>query len=454
MAASSEEKPIEGSLFEKLGKVALNSLHETQVPSLNCLSDITENFEQAKEPSFRLDEVANSFRREWQQLIVLGNGFDLQCGLKSRFRDFFEPRFEKIKSVSEYGNEYWKTFISNNGLTLWDFILRENDKSLWCDVEGTIEKWVLSAEERSKKGSIVNKAIAAIGKHPFDRTPTFSVNGRLLEEQDDEAFMFGSIARCSLVNEPTFAVDERARERFLVLLKEELHKLEEAFKKYLKDEVSSNSDYVKKCQRLYKAIENDNKASCDDFCVSTSVLSFNYTNLISCFFDGGEYGTFVNIHGDLDNEIIFGIDGKECMDNPEAVKFTKTYRLMQRGGADTENLINTANSFNLQNATDVIKFYGHSLGPADYSYFQSIFDGVDLYESNTVLVFYYPTSESEDLLEQYDCYKTDLVNAINQLLVAYGATMNNRDHGKNLMHKLLIEGRLFLRPILIDDLEV
>lgn len=32
--------------------------------------------------------------------------------------------------------------------------------------------------------------------------------------------------------------------------------------------------------------------------------------------------------------------------------------------------------------------------------------------------------------------------------------MSNRDHGKNLMHKLLIEGRLFLRPILIDDLEV
>ena len=60
------------------------------------------------------------------------------------------------------------------------------------------------------------------------------------------------------------------------------------------------------------------------------------------------------------------------MDNPEAVKFTKTYRLFQRGGADTENIINTANSFNLQNAIDVIKFYGHSLGRADYSYFQSI----------------------------------------------------------------------------------
>lgn len=29
-----------------------------------------------------------------------------------------------------------------------------------------------------------------------------------------------------------------------------------------------------------------------------------------------------------------------------------------------------------------------------------------------------------------------------KLLVAYGKTLDNKDHGKNLIHKLLIEGRL------------
>lgn len=69
-------------------------------------------------------------------------------------------------------------------------------------------------------------------------------------------------------------------------------------------------------------------------------------------------------------------------------------------------------------------------------------------------MFYCPFSDRVDLRERNERFKTDLVNAVNKLLVEYGATMSNRDHGKNLMHKLLIEGRLFLRPILIDDLEV
>ena len=30
-----------------------------------------------------------------KQLIILGNGFDLACGLKSSYNDFFEQRFEK-----------------------------------------------------------------------------------------------------------------------------------------------------------------------------------------------------------------------------------------------------------------------------------------------------------------------------------------------------------------------
>lgn len=184
--------------------------------------------------------------------------------------------------------------------------------------------------------------------------------------------------------------------------------------------------------------------------MSTSVLSFNYTNVAESYFDKGDDGVFVNIHGKLGEDIIFGIDGKDCMDNPVAVPFTKTYRLMLRGGSRTGGLVSTANSSNLQDATDVIKFYGHSLGKADYSYFQSIFDGVDLYESETVLVFYFPLDSSDDAEVVNNMWRMRLSNLINDLLVAYGATMDNIDHGKNLMHKLLLEGRLIIRGLLVD----
>lgn len=31
-----------------------------------------------------------------EEIVVLGNGFDLSCGLKSRYSDFFGHRFHKL----------------------------------------------------------------------------------------------------------------------------------------------------------------------------------------------------------------------------------------------------------------------------------------------------------------------------------------------------------------------
>lgn len=77
-----------------------------------------------------------------------------------------------------------------------------------------------------------------------------------------------------------------------------------------------------------------------------------------------------------------------------------------------------------------IKFYGHSLNEADYSYFQSIFDFYDLYANNNVsLVFYYSEGHEQN-------------DAIYRLINSYGKTLANKDQGKNLMHKLLLENRL------------
>ena len=38
--------------------------------------------------------------------------------------------------------------------------------------------------------------------------------------------------------------------------------------------------------------------------------------------------------------------------------------------------------------------------------------------------------------------KKDVMSKAIALLTAYGATLDNKDHGTNLIHKLLIEGRL------------
>lgn len=397
-----------------------------------------------------LSSYAEGYRTDWQQLIIIiGNGFDLQCGLKSKFGDFFKPRFDIIANIPDCKRETWQTLVEDTGLTLWDFVLEANIDSLWCDIEGTIERWVLSAgKPGSKTPSPFNKAVEVFKSCPFTDGAFVLVNGRRECEQDDEDHMYGNMARYAWTLHPEIASEGYNHAKFMAFLRQELFKLEQAFSEYLAKEVETNEEYAEKCKTLYQAIERDGKKAGDDYYSSTSVLSFNYTDLIGQFFDGGEDGAFVNIHGKLGGEIIFGIDGKDCMDNPNAVTFTKTFRLMRRGGSRTDKLIGTANSANLQGATDVIKFYGHSLGKADYSYFQSIFDGVDLYESKTVLVFYYPYDGSDE--ENNESWRNGLANSINDLLVDYGATMDNKDHGQNLMHKLLLEGRLILRGVQVD----
>lgn len=270
---------------------------------------------------------------------------------------------------------------------------------------------------------------------------------RLAGEEDDRTHLLCNIARYVLTINPDLSSEKCTPEILVKLLKRDLGRLERDFAAYLSKEIDGNNEYVKECRNLCRTIDEDGKQSDEDFYVSTSVLSFNYTSVAEDHFDKGDDGVFVNIHGKLGEDIIFGIDGKDCMDNPVAAPFTKTYRLMLRGGSRTGGLISTANSSNLQDATDVIKFYGHSLGRADYSYFQSIFDGVDLYESDTVLVFYFPWDNSEDGGKANEIWRADLSNSVNDLLVAYGETMDNKEHGKNLLHKLILEGRLIIRGL-------
>lgn len=37
-----------------------------------------------------------------KQILIIGNGFDLACGLDSSYKNFFKWRFDKLKDNSEF----------------------------------------------------------------------------------------------------------------------------------------------------------------------------------------------------------------------------------------------------------------------------------------------------------------------------------------------------------------
>lgn len=139
----------------------------------------------------------------------------------------------------------------------------------------------------------------------------------------------------------------------------------------------------------------------------------------------------------ISGEIVFGIDGTGRLDDSTVARFTKTYRLLALSQNDHVPPIAYSEAGGKGPAgieTGFIKFYGHSLASADYSYFQSIFDMVSLYSSRVRLLFFYGDYSATAREETYQ--------RVLNLLSAYGETMDNEDHGKSLIHKLILKGRL------------
>ena len=383
----------------------------------------------------------------WHQLIVIGNGYDLECGLRSRFADFYEPRREAVLATRAHGYADLSEAAEENGLTAWDFILSYGKYRNWCDIEETIKQWVMPPSEGARFTDSVQKLARKVNVAGLSMEK-FAFGDENISDRVLPDWMRGLAERRG-----DRQGERLSEEDLLELLKDELTKLECAFDEYLSGEACGNAEYGRLSDALFARLYADElpegaarelpEGAARE--VKTSVLSFNYTNPFEGRAGASAPDAVVNIHGRLGGEIIFGIDGQGRLDNPYALPFTKTYRIAVAGTQVADGLFYVSQpgvSAGEGAVTEMIKFYGHSLGPADYSYFQSIFDGVDLYGGRTKLVFYYRPWMVDGELVPEGMVRTEMVAKVATLLDTYGKTLDNKDHGKNLMHKLMLEGRL------------
>ena len=398
------------------------------------------------------------------QLLVLGNGFDLQCGLKSAFVDFMKPR----KALIQEADEEWHSkreqpyerperpngklpdenhlayLLWNKGLTAWDYILCEDkQKRTWYDVEECIRTWV--------DYGTAGKA-SPCAKHMQLVCSLHNPHSTGYEQTTAERAVF-FLARDVYQLEPA----KWNPASILSVLREELRRFEQAFSAYMLEQMRETRSYPEKFLELLTELVTEQPLDTwaeltphhlhYGLFQSVSVLNFNYTHpeLIPLY---GE-PPMLNVHGLIETgDIIFGMDGKNLDPDQDyyasTVKFTKTYRLMELSSRPHESLVHPYVAGSPDSATGIIKFYGHSLGDADYSYFQAIFDEVNLYESDTHLIFYYNQDRQNETV-QAGSVQEEMFEKVNRLITTYGATLDNEDHGRNLLHKLLLEGRLTIK---------
>lgn len=461
--------PIQDSMTKSIANIMKPSLATLNAAASKPLQDILKQqetisrmFHSPETPSIKIPRPSASLSKEqwslpkdqWHQLIVLGNGFDLECGLHSKFSDFEESRLRLLNPPSddlEKSDKSIAQYAYDSGLTAWDVILADKSQYPWSDIELAIEQWVASSNailgsKCSRVAAILNHAAGAQVEQCL-KPYSYPLSWAGTPEERVAQFLY--------------AIDNQQEQwtssRVSQLLLAELYKMEQAFSIHLINEVDGNDAYAQNALNLLNRMLMTELPDEDYYDVTASLLDFNYTNplfgtdnSVESYSGKRPFPTLVNIHGSLrENNIVFGIDGTKHMDEPDALPFTKTYRLLSLDNPDTAKLIQTHPPHGLRDdSTAMIKFYGHSLAQADYAYFQSIFDSVDLYESQTRLIFFYRPWEKDDGTRVSDAEAgTDMNRKVARLLSTYGSTLDNKDHGKNLMHKLLIEGRLSVKTV-------
>jgi len=388
-------------------------------------------------------------------LLIIGNGFDLACGLKSKYSDFFNACIkDKVKDFdASIPNDFWQRLMN-------EYYLQDKHADYnWCNIEEIIKNTLSSLFERdsaTKKLAIFAKALS------------YAVSNRDLKNiKEKDAFkkyMLKHFTKILLINRRYWLIKKNSK-----FLKQTLRNhvlfnlkiLEKQFCAYLKERITKDKTYTVGATNLLESllcltketfiqarqagVNADNVSDMLDYIGELSVLSFNYT--LNPFRDTvyDDYIEYSNVHGSLcdkdcsqcqNSSAIFGIDDTVIKDDnaSDLHIFSKTYRTLQMtGGGRNAKILPT------KDKPLVIKFFGHSLSNADYSYFQSIFDYYNIYDNSDVsLEFLYLDYDKENPNKVRNEKTADAYRLIND----YGKTLNNKEQGKNLMHKLILEKRI------------
>lgn len=300
--------------------------------------------------------------------LIFGNGFDLFCGLKTRYEDFFNftpsyveqigrwvDTYENISRAKNYldgtieNHEQFKAFeILDSNITIWDIYFylmsRTRTNLKWCDIEEVM------------KCSFMNE----IGKFNWE-------NVRII--------LWNFIKKCSV---PPNKLNEEYvcacyckyafkgvfnNKQFYEFLLKELKRFEKRFGDYIKKQMNYPFYKTNALITICKFINHPS----DYFGSLSSIETFNYSTLdIS-----GEI--FSNINGKY-SKPIFGIDSSNISAENDEYMFTKTYRRME--------LQFDSNLIKKEFAFENLIIFGHSLNEQDYNYFFPLFNRLNITDSS------------------------------------------------------------------------
>lgn len=368
-----------------------------------------------------------------EELYILGNGFDLYLELETRYEDYFKNKkiseefFEKIKSIFKNSIGSYNYDARTKVYAVFDYdetLLNMQIVQLYKDIEKNL--FYLYLMFLKKCDLNWNEVESNILPFIRDTSKIFKLKMETILGNIEKNEMYKYLLIAKVI------IKDRKNLNFLDFIMEQLNLFEKDFGNYIGSlELKGESK-----NRLINIF----RTTC-----RKKIINFNYSIFLQDLIDRYKDIAFseieiarrikpiesiVNIHGDFKNPI-FGIDSLNSEEQFQ--NFTKKSRILNN---------DTIENFELPKPGKLgtINFFGHSLSEADYSYFQSLFDYYDIYSSNIKLNFMYSEYDKNDLTRA----KRETHNNVIKLMKNYGEKLENKDNGKNLLHKLLIENRIKL----------
>lgn len=372
--------------------------------------------------------------------IIFGNGFDLFCGLNSKYSDYFNFRkddynsvFKWIESIKSDGNIItnsfigeiglnWKSLITtyslNGEITFWDiyFCLKMKDKNRnRCDIEKEMLDLLCEEKSQNKLSNnielisifecINNKETSLLKNYSTDIVLACYIKAKILWEKE---------------------------QRLLEFVYNELLKFETIFGEYILNECKTKKHQFDICFNSFLRsviANNDNIVSIDTFNYSVVNLA-NNKDLIS---------KINHINGDL-NEPIFGVDSSSISPGSDMYIFTKTARRLNSKAFSDELYFNV-----MDGGFKNLIIFGHSLNKQDYNYFFPVFNYLKINEISydSVLVFLYYVYDKKRKEE----IKKDYILRIAKLISEYDYYINNTKNGSRLFDILSSTNRIVIYEV-------
>ncbi len=348
-------------------------------------------------------------------LYILGNGFDICLGMASKYSDFFNSP-EMMELYKLYKKERWSILKKNEDT---NFFLAYLFSRKWYDPDwNVVEKQIIGYVIKTAKKYkiyIEEPVLDEINKE----------NSQKIVENIE--YLVKKIRQKQLEKE-----GEILKKGQKII--QDLNWFEKSFGRYVENQTYEAKDMDEKLNEIFQLKKRGLR--------NIKIINFNYTSkvrkglsdLMKSMIDvqNENFIEQINVHGNTENPI-FGIDIKEIEDVDDQIreilnKLTKTARVM------AEDTI-SQNWILPKEITD-INFFGHSLSRSDYSYFQSIFDFYDIYSSKVRLNFLYNKNLEGSAERQH--------SSVMELMESYGKSLENKEKGKNLLHKMLLENRIKL----------